>query len=49
VPQGSPLRGRAKAPGFVRGQSLTPTAEFRLPATTLALPPGKPLSPGALQ
>ncbi|QKS30552.1 MAG: hypothetical protein HT579_17505 [Candidatus Accumulibacter similis] len=49
LPQASPLRGRAKAPGFVRGQSLTPTAEFRLPATTLALPPGKPLSPGALQ
>ena len=49
LPQASPLRGRAKAPGFARGQSLMPTAEFRLPATTLPLPPGKPLSPGALQ
>ncbi|EXI75211.1 MAG TPA: hypothetical protein PK440_01000 [Candidatus Accumulibacter phosphatis] len=49
LPQASPLRGRAKAPGFARGRSLAPTAEFRLPATTLPLPPGKPLSPGALQ
>jgi len=49
LPQASPLRGRAQTPGFVRGQSLTPTAEFRLPAKTLPLLPGKPLSPGALQ
>jgi MYXO-CTERM domain-containing protein len=49
LPQASPLRGRAKAPGFARGQSLAPTAEFRLPAKTLPLLPGKPLSPGALQ
>jgi hypothetical protein len=29
--------------------ALTPTAEFRLPAGTVTLSAGKPLSPGARQ
>ncbi len=49
LPSNSPLRGKATAPGSVRGRNLTPVAEFRLPAGTRPLTPGKPLSPGALQ
>jgi hypothetical protein len=49
LPQSSPLRGQAQTPGFAREHSLTPTAEFRLPAGTVALSAGKPLSPGARQ
>ena len=37
------------APGSVRERSLTPAAEFRLPAGTRPLVVGKPLSAGALQ
>ncbi len=49
LPSNSPLRGTARPPGFVRGQSLAPSAEFRLPAGKHPLLAGKPLSPGALQ
>ena len=49
LPSNSLLRGTAKHPGFVRGQSLAPSAEFRLPAGKDSLLVGKPLSPGALQ
>ncbi len=49
LPGNSPLRGKAMAPGSVRERSLTPAAEFRLPAGTRPLVVGKPLSAGALQ
>ncbi|WP_295484969.1 hypothetical protein [Accumulibacter sp.] len=49
LPSNSLLRGKASSPGFVGEQSLTPSAEFRLPAGSRPLPAGKPLSPGALQ
>ena len=49
LPQNSPLRGKARPPGFVGEQSLAPNAEFRLPAGTRPLVAGKPLSVGALQ
>ncbi len=49
LPGNSPLRGKARPPGFVRQQSLAPSAEFRLPVGTRSLPAGKPLSAGALQ
>jgi hypothetical protein len=49
LPSNSPLRGQASPAGFVREQSLVPTAEFRFPVGTHQLAVGKPLSPGALQ
>lgn len=49
LPSNSPLRGQASPAGFVREQSLVPTAEFRFPVGTRQLAVGKPLSPGALQ
>ena len=49
LPQNSPLRGKARPPGFVGEQSLVPNAEFRLPAGTRPLVAGKPLSVGGLQ
>jgi hypothetical protein len=49
LPSNSSLRGQARPAGFVRGQSLVPTAEFRFPVGTRQLAVGKPLSPGALQ
>ncbi|WP_295509887.1 hypothetical protein [Accumulibacter sp.] len=49
LPNNSPLWGKAASPGSVRGKSLTPNAQFTLPAGTRPLPAGRPLSAGALQ
>jgi hypothetical protein len=49
LPRNSPLRGKARPPGFVGERDLAPNAEFRLPVGTRPLVAGKPLSVGALQ
>ena len=49
LPSNSPLRGTAKAPGWLEQRSLMPVSEYRAPVGTRPLAPGKPLSPGARQ
>jgi hypothetical protein len=46
---GSSLRGKAQDAGEGGGLVLTPTREYQHPCSTVALPPGRALSPGAFQ